>query len=55
MKMRCEHCGRVRNEIYVVSDPPVTGKFCSAFCYQSAREKVENAKSTDNHAQDQAL
>lgn len=43
-KSRCHYCNKPRERVYVVSDPPITGSFCSKFCYQKARETYDQAK-----------
>lgn len=43
-KTRCDYCHKAREMVYVVPEGPTTGKFCSKFCYQSARERMEHAK-----------
>jgi hypothetical protein len=42
-KQRCHKCGRSRDMVYVITDPPITGVFCSRFCYEAARGEYEQA------------
>ena len=47
MTIRCHKCNRPVNKVYVVSDPPITGKFCGKNCYQLARDHYEQERTKD--------
>ena len=42
MKVRCHRCNRPVEQVYVVTDPPISGKFCGKQCYQIARDHYES-------------
>jgi hypothetical protein len=44
MKVRCHHCNRAVENVYVVSDPPISGMFSGKNCYQLARENYESTQ-----------
>lgn len=44
MKSRCDKCGRLVDRLLFVSSGPTTGNFCSRFCYQAARDHMEQIK-----------
>jgi hypothetical protein len=44
IKGRCDKCHRIRDKMYEVREGPVTGRFCSRFCYEQAVKDKEAEK-----------